>query len=91
MSWVESVLSAPQKNTWILTEKNKALNPELTLIQSTQMVVSVIFTNHWAIAIICKKKKGTLPEAQNNIIIQGAEIPLLPLSHQTLTQMVLEI
>ena len=48
------------------------------------MVVFVIFTNHWVITIIWKKKKETLPVVQNNMIIQGAEIPLLPLAQQTL-------
>ena len=48
------------------------MNPELALIQSTQAVVFVIFTNHCAITIIWKKKKGTLPVVQNNMIIQDA-------------------
>ena len=40
------------------------------------MAVFVIFTNDWAITIIWKKKKGTLPVVQNNMITQDAEIPL---------------
>ncbi len=62
-------------------------NPELTLIRSTQVVVFVIFTNYWAITIIWKKEKGTLPVVQNNKIIQFAEIPLLPLAQQTLNNL----
>ncbi len=53
------------------------MNPELTSIQSTQVVVFFIFINHCTITIIWKKKKGTLPVVQNNMIIQGAEIPPL--------------
>ncbi len=48
------------------------------------MVVFVIFTNHWPITIMWKNKKGTLPVAQNNMIVQCAEIPLLPSAEQTL-------
>ncbi len=60
------------------------MNPELTLIQSTQVVVFVIFVNHWTITIIWIEKKGTLPVVQNNMIIQCAEIHPLHSAQQTL-------
>ncbi len=37
------------------------------------------------ITIVWKKKKGTLHVVKNNMIIQGAEIPRLPLAQQTLS------
>ncbi len=60
------------------------MNPELTLIQRTQVVIFVMFTDHWAITIIWTNKKGTLPVVQNNMIIQCAEIPALHSAKQTL-------
>ena len=69
----KSFLSSKKKTHWFQWRIIK--NPELTLIQRTQVVVFVTFTNNWAITIIWKNKKVTLPVVQNNMVIQCAEIP----------------
>ncbi len=48
---------------------------EFTLIQSLQVTIFAIFINDRTIMINCKNKKGALPVVQNNMIIQGPEIP----------------
>ncbi len=48
---------------------------EFTLIQSPQVTIFAIFINHGTIMISWKNKKGALPVVQNNMIIQGPEIP----------------
>ncbi len=43
--------------------------------ESTSSNIFAIFINHRTIMIIWKNKKGALPVVQNNMIIQGPEIP----------------
>ncbi len=60
-------------NTWVSMEENEKsrinIDPESTSDHFA------IFINDRTIMIICKNKKVVLPVVQNNMIIQGPEIP----------------
>ncbi len=50
-------------------------SPKFTLNQSPQVTIFAIFINDRTIIITWKNKKGALPVVQNNMIVQGPEIP----------------